>query len=105
MSSTPCHHHEERTIMKIRHRFLAPLLATLLLAACSGGMSGTYEGGMGSIKFESGKAYATLMGSTIEMKYSTDGDKILLHSSQGNLVLTRHADGSIDTPWGLMKKK
>jgi hypothetical protein len=38
------------------------------------------------------------------MKYSTDGDKIVLHSPEGNLVLTRNADGSIDTPWGTMKK-
>jgi hypothetical protein len=91
--------------MNIRTRFLAPLLATLLLAACGGGMSGTYQGGVGSIKFESGKAYATLVGSTLELEYSTDGDKILLKSPQGNLVLTRNADGSIDTPWGTMKKK
>lgn len=92
--------------MNIRIAFLAPLLATLLLAACGGGMSGTYEGGMGSIKFASGKAYATLgPGITMELKYSTDGDKILLHSQQGDLVLTRNPDGSIDTPWGTMKKK
>jgi hypothetical protein len=91
--------------MNIRTRFLAPLLATLLLAACGGGMSGTYQGEAGSIKFESGKAYATLgPASTLELKYSTDGDKILLKSPQGNLVLTRNADGSIDTPWGRMKK-
>lgn len=90
--------------MKLHRKLLAPLLATLLLAACSGGMSGTWAGGMGSIKFESGKAYATLLGSTREMKYSIDGDKIVLHSSEGNLVLTRNADGSIDTPWGTMKK-
>jgi hypothetical protein len=91
--------------MNIRTRLLAPLLATLILAACGGGMSGTWEGGMGSIRFESGKAYATLLGSTREMKYSTDGDKVVLHSSEGDLVLTRNADGSIDTPWGRMKKK
>lgn len=91
--------------MKLHRKLLAPLLATLLLAACSGGMSGTYENAMGSIKFESGKAYATLgLAGTMELKYSTDGDKILLHSPQGNLVLTRKADGSIDTPWGTMKK-
>jgi hypothetical protein len=91
--------------MNLHRKLLAPLLATLLLAACGGRMSGTYEGGMGSIKFQSGKAYATLgPGITMELKYSTDGDKILLHSQQGNLVLTRNADGSIDTPWGTMKK-
>jgi hypothetical protein len=94
----------QETMMNIRTRLLAPLLATLLLTACGSGMNGTWEGGMGSIKFESGKAYATLLGSTLEMKYSTDGDKIVLHSPEGNLVLTRNADGSIDTPWGTMKK-
>lgn len=90
--------------MNIRIRLLAPLLATLLLAACGGGVSGTYEGGFGSIKFESGKAYATLMGVTSQLDYSTEGDKIVLKSPQGNLVLTRNKDGSIDTPWGTMKK-
>jgi hypothetical protein len=90
--------------MNIRTRLLAPLLATLLLAACGGGVSGTWEGGMGSIKFESGKAGASLLGMTREMKYSSDGDKIVLHSSEGDLVLTRNDDGSISTPWGRMKK-
>ncbi len=90
--------------MNIRTRLLAPLLGTLLLAACGGGVHGTYEGGFGSIKFESGKAYATLMGITRELDYSTNGDKIVLKSSEGNLVLTRNKDGSLDTPWGRMKK-
>ena len=76
----------------------------LLLAACSGGPSGTYEGGMGSLTFAAGKVDAQLMGNTVEMDYSTDGDKIVLQSPQGNLVVTRNADGSLDTPWGTMKK-
>ncbi|MGH8190908.1 MAG: hypothetical protein ACREP2_05625 [Rhodanobacteraceae bacterium] len=84
---------------------LAPmLLASLLLAACGGGINGTYEGGMGSIKFESGKADITLMGQTRETKFDTDGDKVVLHSPEGNLVLTHNKDGSLDTPWGTMKK-
>lgn len=91
--------------MNIRTRLLAPLLATLLLTACGSGMNGTWEGGMGSIKFESGKAYATLMQVTREMDYRTDGDKIILRSPEGDLVLTRDADGSLDTPWGKMKKR
>ncbi|TAN05226.1 MAG: hypothetical protein EPN38_11380 [Rhodanobacteraceae bacterium] len=90
--------------MNLRIRWLAPLLATLLLVACSGGVSGTYEGGFGSIKFESGKAYATLMGITRQLDYSTDRDKVVLKSPEGNLVLTRNKDGSLDTPWGTMKK-
>lgn len=91
--------------MKTHGKTLSILLVTLLLAACGGGMSGTYEGGMGSISFASGKADASLMGNTIEMNYTTDGDKIVLESPQGNLVLTRNPDGSLDTPWGTMKKK
>jgi len=91
--------------MKSRGKILPTLLATLLLAACRGGMSGTYEGGMGSLTFNSGKADATLMGNTIEMDYTTDGNRIVLKSPQGNLVVTRNSDGSLDTPWGTMKKR
>ena len=81
------------------------VLVTTLLAACGGGISGTYQGGMGSLTFDGGKADLKAMGNTIEMDYSTDGDKILLKSPQGDLVITRNADGSLDTPWGTMKKK
>lgn len=91
--------------METHGKVLSTLLATLLLAACGGtDISGTYEGGIGSIKFESGKADVALMGQTRETTFSTDGDKVVLHSPEGNLVLTRNADGSIDTPWGTMKK-
>lgn len=91
--------------MDMHGRWLAPALAALLLAACSGGISGTYEGGLGTIRFESGKAYATLMRASREMDYRVDGDKIVLRSPEGDLVLTRDADGSLDTPWGKMKKR
>lgn len=45
------------------------------------------------------------MANTIEMPYSTGGDKILLKLPQGNLVLTRNKDGSLTTPWGTMKPR
>ncbi|MGH8182874.1 MAG: hypothetical protein ACREPH_04355 [Rhodanobacteraceae bacterium] len=90
--------------MNIQGKLASMLLASLLLAACGSGISGTYEGGMGSIKFESGKADVTLMGMTRETKYSTNGSKVVLQSPEGNLVLTRNKDGSLDTPWGTMKK-
>jgi hypothetical protein len=94
--------------MNIRIKFLAPLAIALLLAACSGGISGTYVDSQGNpaMKFSSGKAYLDLgPAGTHEMDYSVDGDKIVLHSPQGNLVLTREPDGSLDTPWGTWKKK
>lgn len=43
------------------------------------------------------------MGQTRELSYSTDGDKVILESPQGNLVVTRNKDGSLDTPWGTMQ--
>jgi hypothetical protein len=91
--------------MNMPRKMLPALFATLLLAACSNGISGTYAGGMGSLTFASGKVDAILLGNTIEMNYTTDGDKIVLQSAQGNLVVTRKPDGSLDTPWGNMKPK
>jgi hypothetical protein len=69
-------------------------------------MSGTYEGRLGSITFHSSKADLTMMGNTVEMGYTTDGDKVVLHPTAGMaLVLTRNHDGSLTTPWGTMKPK
>lgn len=90
--------------MNISRKILTVLI-TVLLAACGGGLSGTYEGEAGSLTFDGGKADIKTAFSTVEMDYSVDGDKILLKSPQGSLVLTRNTDGSIDTPWGPMKKK
>lgn len=94
--------------MNIKNKLASALLATLMLAACGGGMSGTYgdAGANFTITF-SGSTVDLDMGlaGTHEMKYSVDGNKIVLKTPQGNLVLTRNADGSISTPWGRMKKK
>lgn len=94
--------------MHIQSKFAPVLLATLLLAACGGGPSGTYAGVMGStITFASGKADISLAGNTMETSYSVEGDKIKLRGPGGgpDLVLTLHSDGTLDTPWGDMKKK
>lgn len=92
--------------MTMHGKTLPLLLASLLLVACSGsGISGTYTGGFGSMTFDAGKVDAKLMGATVEMDYTTDGDKVILHSPQGNLVLTRNKDGSLQTPWGTMRKR
>ncbi len=93
--------------MNIRGKTLPTLFATLLLAACSGGMSGTYEGayGMVTLAFHGSKVDITVMNQTHELSYSTDGDKIILESPQGKLVVPRNKDGSLDTPWGTLKRK
>jgi hypothetical protein len=88
--------------MNIRTRFLAPLLATLVLAACGGGgISGTYAktDSALTIKFDSGKAWVTGLVSmkTIEGTYTVDGDKITVDGPDGHphLTLTRNSDGSL----------
>jgi hypothetical protein len=100
--------------MNIRIRFLAPLAAVLLLAACGGGgISGTYAktDSALTIKFDSGKAYITGLTSmdTIEGTYKVDGDKIAVDGPQGHphLVLTRNKDGTLhlDALGGTLEKK
>ncbi|MGH8274778.1 MAG: hypothetical protein ACRES9_11120 [Gammaproteobacteria bacterium] len=85
----------------------ALLLTAALLAGCGGSMSGTYQSRYGnmSIKFDSGKAYLTTLGGTVETAYEVDGDKVILKSPQGNLVLTRNKDGSLGGPMGTLTKK
>ncbi len=93
--------------MKAFEKILLTLLATLLLAACGGGMSGSYEGGDGlvALTFHGSRVDARVMGATHELSCSTDGDKVILESPQGKLVVTRNTDGSLDTPWGPLRKK
>lgn len=91
--------------MNGKRKLLSTVFATALLAACGGGgLSGTYNGGMGSITFSGSHADVKVMGNTREIPYSVDGNKVVLHAaSAGNLVLTRNPDGSLTTPWGIMR--
>jgi hypothetical protein len=94
--------------MNITAKVASALLITLLLAACGGGISGTYTGkqSLATITFSSGKADIKVMGATIEMNYSVDGDKVkLLGPGGSNMVLTRNKDGSLDTPWGHLEPR
>lgn len=93
--------------MNTQGKTLSTLFAVLLLAACSSGMSGTYEGGNGmvTLTFHGSKVDVTVFNQTHELSYSTDGDKIILDSQQGKLVVPRNNDGSLDTPWGTLKRK
>lgn len=87
--------------------FAAIALSAVLLAGCGGGMDGTYKtsDGLMTIKFDSGKAYVTLPGGTTEASYKADGDKLILENPQGNLVLTRGKDGSLENgPMGTLSK-
>lgn len=98
--------------MKIRTRILVPMLAALLLAACGGGLSGTYSDSedITSYTFEpGGKVEVSAMGSAMEMHYEVDGNKVKVGLS-GNpngpvQVLTIQPDGSISGPMGIRLTK
>lgn len=94
--------------MNTRTRILAPLLATLLLAACGGGVTGTYldSNGNPALTLSSGNAELEAGPVKMQVPYSVDGDKIKLHAGGGeDIVLTLHSDGTLETPWGTWKKK
>ena len=79
----------------------------LLLAACGSGLDGTYAdtNGMMSVEFDSDKAYVTTPFATIEAEVETKDDKVILRHEQGNLVLTRGEDDTLESPMGSLKKK
>ncbi|MCR6662797.1 MAG: hypothetical protein NVV60_06515 [Luteimonas sp.] len=85
------------------------VLACTLLAACGGGVSGTFEDEMGmtSLTFQRGGKViqaSELAGMELEMKYEVDGDKIRLTNPEAAgaaLVLTRIDDDTLSGPMGI----
>lgn len=90
-------------------RTLAMAVMLAGLAACGGGMSGTYEDRMGltQLTFQSNGTVVqsvTMAGVEKEMRYEVDGDKIRIHpdGDQGTtLVLTRVDDRTLSGPMGI----
>jgi bacteriorhodopsin len=79
----------------------------LFVDACASGVRGRYENDNGAIavEFKSGKAYVTMLAGTLEVDYQVKRDKVILSNHGGNVVLTRHEDGTLDGPMGTMKRK
>jgi hypothetical protein len=97
------------------HEFLRKCLLVAAMAAvslnligCADNLSGTYvdpEGlSLQSLEFRSGhKVYVTMFGGAIvEATYHQDGDKVILETKGGDLVLTVKKDGSLSSGNGLM---
>lgn len=96
--------------MNLHRKLLAPLLATVLLAACGGsGLDGTYSDptGVASYTFEpGGKVEVSVMGATTEMHYEVDGQKVKIGPEGGPAqVMTILKDGSISGPMGVKLTK
>jgi len=103
--------------MRTRTSFIRPLVAalslsaTLALCACgSNKLQGLYvnSNGQTTVEFREGKAFVTMVGMASEgIPYEVKGDTITVHAGgmAGDLVLTRNSDGTLQGPFGIMRKK
>ena len=79
------------------------VLCCFALTACGAGVSGTWEDDAGVTRYtfaRNGSVLISVLGSNVNAEYRVDGDKILVSSPQGTVVLTRR-DGRLYGPMGL----
>ena len=79
------------------------LVVCMALVACSDSLSGTWadEGGVTRYAFSrNGNVTISVLGSDVQAEYHVDGNKVLVSSAQGTVVLTRR-DGHLFGPMGL----
>jgi hypothetical protein len=89
------------------------LSASLTVSACGGGTSkldGLYvnSNGQNTVEFRDGKAFVTMVGMASDaIPYDVKGNTITVHAGgmAGDLVLTRNSDGTLQGPFGIMRKK
>lgn len=85
----------ESLVILTRTHWLAGGVALWLCACGQAGMTGTYEDEMGLTSYEfqrDGAVYMNVLGTKVAAEYRLDGDKVLVTSPQGTLVLTRNAE-------------
>ncbi len=79
------------------------LLGVLLLSACGDRVTGTFEDTAGITRYKfagNGAVRISVLGAEVDAEYRLDGDKILVSSAQGTVVLTRR-DDRLFGPMGL----
>ena len=103
--------------MRTPTSFVPPLLAAVCLtamlafSACgSTKLEGLYvnSNGQNTVEFRDGKAFVTMVGMASEgIPYEVKGNTITVHAGgmAGDLVLTRNSDGTLQGPFGVMRKK
>lgn len=93
----------------MKTRMMIPAALAILLAACGGGLEGTFEDqmGMSAYTFHGDGTVVqstAIAGMEVEMKYEVDDDKVRLLIPNGNgaaLVLTRIDANTLSGPMGL----
>ncbi len=81
----------------------ALLGGSLALTGCGNDLSGTYADDAGVTLYAfagDGDVRISVLGSDVDAEYRLDGDKVLVSSGQGTVVLTRRDDRLIG-PMGL----
>jgi hypothetical protein len=91
-------------------RFASVCLAVvcLIIAGCSrdNSLEGAYHGGAMVLDFKGDKVTFTAMGESRTFDYKVEGDTVtIVNPAEGNLVLTRNSDGSLNSAIGPFKKK
>jgi hypothetical protein len=104
-----------RTQSQLVRTCLAVLLlsASLTVSACGAGakkLDGLYanSNGQSTVEFRDGKAFVTMVGmATDGLPYEVKGSTITVHAGgmAGDLVLTQNSDGTLQGPFGIMRKK
>jgi hypothetical protein len=85
---------------------LSLLLTAATLSGCGKSEpSGTYHGGNITMDFKGGKVTLNMLGDAKTLDYKVDGDTItIINPVEGNVVLTRNSDGSLNSPMGTFTK-
>lgn len=71
------------------------IVGLVALAGCGGGFSGTYEDDAGVTRYSfdaDGSVRIAVLGTEVDAEYRLDGNKVLVSSAQGTVVLTRRED-------------
>ena len=89
--------------MKVIRRSVTILALLAFAAACGDDVSGTYadEGSVTAYQFHGdGRVTISVLGTTVPAEYSQQGDRVLVTSAQGTVVL-REQDDRLYGPMGL----
>ena len=87
------------------------LWGSLTVSACgTSRLDGVYanSNGQNTVEFRDGKAFVTMVGMASDaIPYDVKGNTITVHAGgmAGDLVLTRNGDGTLEGPFGIMRKK
>lgn len=89
-------------------RVMAAMAAAAVLAACGGGVTGTYSNGNGVLELKGGgKASLTIDGEKAECSYTATKEAVSLSCMDEKAVqIIRNGDGSLSAPFiGVLMKQ